>query len=76
VSAEAKSRMNKLLNVLLDISGIGLGIFLVVLGFWALRQELNGGPAWYLVVFLGVCVFLIHLFRYLKPIRGFFGNNL
>ncbi len=75
VSAEAKSRVNKLLNVLLDISGIGLGVFLVILGFWALRQGFSGDLIWYIVIFLGVCAFLIHLFRYigLKPIRKFFG---
>lgn len=75
VSSEVKGRVNKLLNVLLDISGIGLGIFLVVLGFWALKRDFNGDPIWYIVIFLGVCAFLIHLFRYfgLKPIRKFFG---
>jgi ADP-ribose pyrophosphatase YjhB (NUDIX family) len=75
VALESQSVRNKLLNFLLDISGIGLGIFLVILGFWALRRGFNGDLIWDAVIFLGICAFLIHLFRYLglKPIRRFLG---
>lgn len=67
--------LNRLANILLDISGIGLGIFLVLLGRWALVQKFDGPVIWYVVIFLGICSFLIHLFRYIgaKPIRKFFG---
>lgn len=67
--------VRKTANVLLDISGICLGIFLVWLGFWALGQEFDGPFIWYLVIALGISAFLIHLVRYfgLKPIRRWFG---
>ena len=67
--------LNKLANILLDISGIGLGIFLMWLGWWGLQKEFDGPLIWYVVIFLGVCAFLIHLVRYFgwKPIRKWFG---
>lgn len=67
--------LNRIFNILLDISGIGLGIFLVWLGAWALGRGFDGSGIWYVVIFLGIAAFLIHLFRYfgLAPIRRFFG---
>jgi len=67
--------LKKLLNVLLDISGMGLGIFLIILGWWSLKRGFDGPAIWYFIIFLGIAAFLIHFFRYfgLKPIRRFFG---
>lgn len=66
---------SKIFNTLLDISGIGLGIFLVGLGWWALRQNFSPPWIWWLTMLFGVCAFFIHLLRYfgLAPIRKFFG---
>ncbi|KKW46373.1 MAG: hypothetical protein A3A43_00100 [Candidatus Liptonbacteria bacterium RIFCSPLOWO2_01_FULL_56_20] len=67
--------MAKFFNALLDISGIGLGVFLVWLGVWAMGSGFDGPLIWYAVIGLGVCAFLIHLFRYfgLEQIRRWFG---
>jgi len=65
---------SKILNILLDISGIELGIFLVILGWWAIRQNFPPPWIWWLTILFGICAFFIHFFRYfgLKPIRKFF----
>lgn len=66
---------NAISNILLDMSGIGLGIFLVGLGWWALSENFSPQWIWWLTILFGISAFLIHLFRYfgLKPIRKFFG---
>ena len=68
-------KLVKILNTLLDVSGVGLGIFLGFLGRWAIKSGFGDPPIWYFLIFLGVSAFLIHFFRYfgLKPIRKFFG---
>ena len=68
-------QLNRYANIILDVSGIGLGIFLMGLGIWALYQEFNGPWVWISTIIFGIIAFHIHLFRYLrlKPIRRWFG---
>ena len=64
--------------IFLDISGILLGIFLIILGLallfdWQLARE---GLGW-LVLLIGIGAFFLHLGHYfdLKYMRWLFGKN-
>jgi len=68
------TQVKKLLNVLLDISGILLGIFLIGVGTWALLRGYDPPIIWWFVIVCGISAFLIHLFRYFGwNVRRFFG---
>ncbi|MBS1813387.1 MAG: hypothetical protein JSS87_00765 [Acidobacteria bacterium] len=61
----------------LDISGILLGVFLIVLGWWiALGHPVSKGIGW-VVLALGLCAFFIHTGHYfqLKIVRWIFGSE-
>ena len=61
----------------LDVSGILLGVFLVVLGWWLIRgNNLPIGVGWILLI-VGVGAFLTHLGHYfdLKYMRWIFGEE-
>lgn len=74
-SAPKLSMLTAYANFILDVSGIGLGVFLIGLGAWALWQAYAPWWIWVIIIVFGIIAFHIHLFRYLglKPIRKWFG---
>jgi hypothetical protein len=61
----------------LDISGILLGIFLIVLGGWVgLGHPVSKAIGW-IVMVLGLCAFFIHTGHYfqLKIVKWIFGSE-
>lgn len=61
----------------LDISGILLGIFLAGLGCWILTGHAVSAALAGVLLFLGVCAFLIHTGHYfnLRITRWIFGSD-
>jgi hypothetical protein len=63
--------------IFLDISGILLGIFLIVLGLAVLfNWQVTAWMGWLLLT-IGICAFFLHLGHYfnLKYMRWLFGSN-
>ena len=73
------AHVKDLFNVLLDISGILLGMYLVSVGTLALVRGYSLPIIWWIliwwsIILCGICAFLIHLFRYFGwNVRRFFG---
>jgi|GEM_PF-2913354 len=59
----------------LDISGILLGVFLIGLGAWVITGRIISGEMGYVITFLGVAAFFIHVGHYfhLTITRWIFG---
>lgn len=63
--------------VFLDVSGILLGIFLVSLGWWVASGETLSRGIGFVILFLGICAFLIHTGHYYswRLTRWIFGSE-
>jgi len=63
--------------VFLDVSGIALGIFLLVLGFWMAAGWVVSPIVGLITLFLGLCAVFIHAGHYfqLRISKWLFGND-
>lgn len=70
-------RLKKIFYTLLDITGILLGIYLSILGFWIASGRNINKITGFVTLFLGVAAFFIHLGHYfnLGYIRWLFGPD-
>lgn len=69
--------VKKIFYVFLDISGILLGVFLIILGLWIATGKTVSEWVGFLILFIGICAILIHLGHYYswKLTRWIFGNK-
>lgn len=69
--------VQKIFYVFLDMSGILLGVFLTILGWWIVSGRSVPFAVGAVILFLGVAAFLIHVGHYFswKLTRWLFGEN-
>lgn len=69
--------IKKVFYLFLDISGILLGVFLIFLGWWTATGKTVSQWIGFIIFFIGISAFLIHLGHYYswKLTRWIFGKE-